>query len=29
MGRLRSFKKAEVDEWVRTGGATEHFKKES
>lgn len=27
MGRLWRFKKDEVDEWVRTGGATEHFKR--
>jgi len=29
MGRLWKFKKDEVDEWVKAGGAAEHYKKES
>lgn len=29
MGRLWKFKKDDVDEWVRAGGAAEHFKKEA
>ena len=27
MGRLWKFKKDEVDEWVKAGGAAEHYKK--
>jgi excisionase family DNA binding protein len=29
MGRLWKFKKVEVDDWVRAGGATEHIKRAS
>lgn len=29
MGRLWKFKKDEVDEWVKSGGAAEHIKKKS
>jgi len=29
MGRLWKFKKDKVDEWVKAGGAAEHYKKES
>jgi excisionase family DNA binding protein len=29
MGRLWKFKKDQVDEWVKAGGAAEHSKKDS